>query len=141
MSKLSNKTKVRVRERAKGICEYCLSQVEYATNNFSIEHIIPKSAGGSDALENLALACQGCNNHKFTKTSFEDPLNLVTVELFHPRKQNWDDHFSWNKDCSKIIGITATGRATVDCLKLNRKGLVNLRKVLYAKGEHPPDLK
>jgi len=37
-----------------------------------------------------------------------------------------------------IIGLTPTGRATVEVLKLNREGLVNLRQVLYAAGKHPP---
>jgi hypothetical protein len=30
------------------------------------------------------------------------------------------------------------GRATVEALRLNREGLVNLRRILYAAGEHPP---
>jgi hypothetical protein len=39
-----------------------------------------------------------------------------------------------------IIGLTATGRVTVDSLQLNRTELVNLRRLLYAAGEHPcPD--
>ncbi len=33
--------------------------------------------------------------------------------------------------------ITPTGRATIEALQLNREGLVNLRRVLYAMGEHP----
>ena len=32
------------------------------------------------------------------------------------------------------------GRATITCLKLNRIGLVNLRKILAAAGKHPPIL-
>ena len=57
-----------VLERARGCCEYCKSQVRFATQSFSIEHIIPRHAGGETTLDNLALACQGCNNHKYTKT-------------------------------------------------------------------------
>lgn len=33
---------------------------------------------------------------------------------------------------------TLIGRATVDALCLNRQALVNLRRVLVAAGEHPP---
>jgi 5-methylcytosine-specific restriction endonuclease McrA len=29
--------------------------------SFSVEHIVPISQGGNDMLDNLALACQGCN--------------------------------------------------------------------------------
>jgi hypothetical protein len=37
-----------------------------------------------------------------------------------------------------IIGLTPIGRTTVEALQLNREGVVNLRRVLYAMGEHPP---
>jgi hypothetical protein len=33
--------------------------------------------------------------------------------------------------------VTATGRVTVETLQLNRQELVNLRRLLYAAGEHP----
>jgi len=58
--------------------------------------------------------------------------------LFHPREQSWDEHFAWNEDFTLILGLTPTGRATIEALHLNRSGLVNLRRVLYAIGEHPP---
>jgi pSer/pThr/pTyr-binding forkhead associated (FHA) protein len=60
------------------------------------------------------------------------------VPLYHPRNQQWSDHFAWNEDFSLIIGLTATGRATVETLQINREGVVNLRRVLYTMGEHPP---
>jgi hypothetical protein len=41
------------------------------------------------------------------------------------------------KKFSIVEGITPTGRATVELLKLNRKGVVNLRKALFAYGVHP----
>ena len=37
-----------------------------------------------------------------------------------------------------IIGLTPTGRAMVETLRLNREGLVNLRRLLYAAQKHPP---
>lgn len=89
-------------------------------------------------MENLALACQGCNNHKYVKTEGKDSVSLQVVPLFHPRQQRWRDHFTWNDDYTLIIGLTPTGRATVNTLRLNRETLVNLRRVLYMMGEHPP---
>jgi hypothetical protein len=112
--------------------------MEFATQSFSVEHILPRARGGSADLENLALSCQGCNNHKFTKTEGFDPLTKQTVPLFHPRKQRWRDHFTWNEDYTLVIGLTPTGRATVNELHLNRSSLSNLRHVLFASGEHPP---
>lgn len=127
-----------VAKRAGGCCEYCRSQAKYAMQSFSIEHIVPLSKGGLTTASNLALACQGCNNHKYTKTSGHDPISEAIVPLFHPRNQHWNDHFSWNDDFTLVIGITPTGRATVEELGLNREGVVNLRRILYEVGEHPP---
>jgi hypothetical protein len=124
--------------RARDCCEYCRSQARFAMQAFAIEHIDPRSQAGATSLENLALACQGCNGHKYNKTHSFDPVSGETVALFHPRKQSWRDHFTWNDDCTLIVGLTPTGRATVEALRLNRAGLVNLRRVLYAGGEHPP---
>jgi hypothetical protein len=125
-------------ERAQGCCEYCRSQARFATQPFSVEHIKPRSRGGKTTLDNLALACQGCNNHKYTKTEGRDLLGGDIVPLYHPRQQQWHDHFAWNDDFTLIIGLTPTGRATVEALQLNREGVVNLRRVLYAAGAHPP---
>jgi len=58
--------------------------------------------------------------------------------LYHPRRQKWTDHFAWSDDATLVIGLTPTGRATVEKLQLNRSGLVNLRRVLQAIGSHPP---
>lgn len=126
-----------VERRARGCCEYCQSPAKYATQTFSLDHIIPRSQGGKVSLDNLALACQGCNNHKYNKTRLSDPVTHQLVDLFHPRKQRWRVHFTWNECFERVIGLTATGRATVEALKLNRPELVNLRRLLYAAGEHP----
>ena len=128
----------RVIERAGGCCEYCRSQSAYATQSFSVEHILALAKGGMTTLDNLALACQGCNNHKYDKMEARDPGSGGFVALYHPRRDPWDEHFAWSDDYSLIIGLTPIGRATVEALLLNRKGVMNLRRVLYAHGLHPP---
>lgn len=45
--------------RAKECCEYCYSQMKFATQSFSVEHILPRYKGGKNTLDNLALSCQG----------------------------------------------------------------------------------
>jgi len=112
--------------------------VTFATQSFSVEHILPVSRGGETSLENLALACPGCNGHKYTKVEAPDPADGVLVSLYHPRIQKWQDHFRWNEDFTLIVGITPTGRATVNALQMNRPGVVNMRQVLFASGLHPP---
>lgn len=127
-----------VTRRAKDCCEYCLSQLDFSPSQFSVNHIVPKARGGDDALDNLALACQSCNNHKHTATSAIDPVSGQLVALFHPRRDRWTQHFAWSDDKTIIIGITASGRATVSRLRLNRVSLVNLRRLLVEAGKHPP---
>lgn len=58
--------------------------------------------------------------------------------LFHPRVDRWSHHFAWNENYTLILGLTPTGRATVEKLQLNRSGLINLRRVLVRAGAHPP---
>jgi hypothetical protein len=136
--RLPARLKVQVAERAGDCCEYCRSQARFAMQPFAVEHIEPRSQEGGNALDNLALACQGCNNHKYNKIQAPDPVSGEEVLLFHPRQQRWEEHFAWNEDYTLIVGLTPTGRATVAALCLNRSGLVNLRRILHAAGEHPP---
>ena len=106
--------------------------------SFSVEHIEPRSRRGASTLDNLAFSCQGCNNFKYNKVEAVDPVSGQRVSLFHPRLHRWPDHFTWSEDYTQVIGISATGRATVEELRLNREGLLNLRELLYAAGKHPP---
>jgi hypothetical protein len=106
--------------------------------SFSVEHVTPRSRDGEFSWDNLALACQGCKNHKYLRTEARDPVSGNIVPLFHPRRHQWRDHFAWNADATLIIGLSPTGRATVASLQLNREGLVNLRKILVGANEHPP---
>lgn len=89
-------------------------------------------------VENLALACQGCNNIKFTKIDAADPESGTIVPLFNPRTQSWGDHFCWDARFVEMIGLTPVGRATIDALDLNRVEVCNLRAILFVIGEHPP---
>ena len=128
----------RVAERARGCCEYCFTQRRFSCDPFSVEHIIPYFLGGLAVADNLAFACQGCNGCKAIRITFIDPSTGKMVSLFHPRQQRWKEHFAWSEDFTLMAGLTPTGRATIAALQLNRPGVVNLRRVLYAMGEHPP---
>ena len=135
-----NKLKDLILKRANGLCEYCKSPANISPQPFAIEHIIPKSKNGETIEENLALSCQGCNNYKYNKTSGLDNLTGEMVNLFNPRKQEWNENFKWSDDVLEMIGITSIGRVTIDELKLNRIELQNLRNLLATAGKHPPKL-
>lgn len=127
-----------IKERAFGCCEYCVCPDSHATQTHSYEHIFPEVLGGALTADNLALACQGCNNKKYNKTQAIDPVSGELALLFHPRQDDWHEHFVWSPDCLILIGLTPTGRATVAALALNRPGVINLRSVLIRDRLHPP---
>ena len=133
------KVKAEVISRAFERCEYCQSWMKNAIHTFNIDHVIPIDKGGENELNNLALSCGGCNSFKSIRTTGIDPASNEEAPLFNPRKDNWTDHFVWSEDFLLVIGLTPTGRATVEMLKLNRPGLINLRKLTKLAGEHPPD--
>ena len=127
-------------ERAKGYCEYCQLPVAFSPASFNFEHIIPLIKKGLTILLNLAFSCGGCNAHKKDKIEALDPLTRQLMPLFNPRTDIWADHFQWSDDDLQIIGTTPTGRATVQLLKVNREGNINLRRLLKMAELHPPTL-
>jgi hypothetical protein len=107
-----------VRQRAGDRCEYrCLRQIHSPLARLQIEHIVPIKHGGNDSLDNLALACTDCNLHKGPNRTGIDPESGAVTELFHPRLDNWDAHFSWSG--VRLVGLTATGRTTIAVLDIN----------------------
>lgn len=136
--RVTNEVKAFVLRRAGDCCEYCWCRGDYSSDPLSVEHIIPQSRGGSHLPDNLAASCLGCNNSKFTATEATDPVTGNTVPLYDPRHDDWHEHFRWDEDCTVILGVSPTGRATERRLRLNRPGVVNLRKVLRDIDRHPP---
>ena len=137
--RISSSLRHQVSEQARGLCEYCRCPAHFTNASFHCEHIRPRNAGGRTALDNLAWACPWCNAHKYTKTHAQDPHTGRRVPLFNPRRQQWSRHFAWSEDFMYVVGRTMTGRATVEVLHLNRSQLLNLRRLLHAAGEHPPN--
>jgi 5-methylcytosine-specific restriction endonuclease McrA len=128
-----------VEKLARYCCEYCRYPQKYSPEDrLSLEHILPRSQGGLTELGNLALCCQGCNNHKYNHVLGVDPETNRLTPLFHPRMQRWTDHFRWSEDFVLIEGKSPSGRATIVRLQVNRPGPVNLRRTLIEYGEHPP---
>jgi hypothetical protein len=103
------------------------------------EYVLPRVGGAGNTPSELAWACPGCNSHKYAKTQARDPQTKRLVSLFNPRRQRWSQHFAWSEDFLLLIGRTATGRATVEALHLNRAELLNLRRALRTTGAHPPE--
>ncbi|HLZ51372.1 MAG TPA: HNH endonuclease signature motif containing protein [Candidatus Acidoferrum sp.] len=125
-----------VRSRAHGRCQYCLMHESLQGATFHVEHVIPQSKGGESTLENLALACPGCNLHKTDKTTAADPPTGEQVALFHPLRHLWSEHFQFKG--YEIEGRTPVGRATVAMLDLNHSRRLRVRQVEETFGLYPP---
>ena len=127
-----------VAQRARFRCSYCLTQEKIIGTLFTIDHIIPESLNGTNDLENLCLACWECNLIKNDRIAGFDPHTGLQVRLFNPNTEKWQEHFDWQDGGLFIIGLTATGRASVETLQLNRPHLVEARHYWMGAGWHPP---
>lgn len=76
MSKLSSrgaawdKTRLKVLDRDAWRCGYCgvdLVSTTGSKNSATVEHILAKANGGTDAMDNLMACCLECNGRKSDK--------------------------------------------------------------------------
>lgn len=64
-----------VRDRFR--CQYCAKK--FAPFELTLDHIEPRSRGGSDEPENLATSCVPCNQRKGSRTPEEARMPLVAT--------------------------------------------------------------
>ena len=136
MSDASASLRADVVHRAEERCEYCRLSQHGQEAAFHIDHVVPRAANGPTSLDNLALACVSCSLRKWAKQSAIDPDSGQEVPLFNPRMQGWAEHFRW--EGQRIVPLTATGRATVAALAMNRPLILAIRQEEAAHGRHPP---
>jgi hypothetical protein len=119
-------------------CGYCHSDERLTGMALSVEHLLPRALGGATVRENLWRSCRACNEQKGTQVHAADPETGEMVPLYNPRLQPWNAHFCWSRDGAQLMGRTATGRATIEALQLNRPVLVAARRRWVLVGWHPP---
>ena len=66
-----------------------------------------------------------------------DPVDGQVAPLYHPRQQIWQEHFAWINDTMAIHGLTPTGRATVNLLRLNNDWIIQARRIWAQIGLQP----
>ena len=81
-------------ERDEHTCQYCGKKAN------TVDHVIPKSRGGSAAPNNLVAACLACNQKKADRTPAEAGMPLIhpihatrwkLMEQFHELTVSWSD--------------------------------------------------
>ena len=130
-----------VRAHFRDHCAYCLTPEALTVVIFEFEHILPRCLGGATSFENLCLSCPTCNRYKSDRTFGSGDEQTRQTALFHPHRDSWTKHFSWNESATELIGLTTTGQVTIDMLRMNRPQLIRVRCLWVAMGEHPPDLR
>jgi hypothetical protein len=135
---ISEKLRRLIIAEADSRCEYCRTSARLTGIPLIMEHILPRSLGGSDKRANLAASCYRCNEFKGARTHAVDPETGQFVELFNPRTQKWAEHFEWVNGGTPIAGVTSTGRASVIALRLNNDNLLEARTFWIEGGWHPP---
>lgn len=94
-------------------CQYCGCQP--GSEELTIDHVIPRSHGGTSTWENCVLACIGCNSRKADRTPQQAGLRLhktptrpVWKPLYAPRDgvriESWSKFLSesyWNVPLEK----------------------------------------
>lgn len=101
-----------------GRCQYCRLAQHGHGATFHIDHVHPRSRGGPASADNLVLQCPNCSLRKADRVAAIDPATGESVPLFHPLQQAWADHFRLQSE-GTCVGLTPTGRATVDALQMN----------------------
>lgn len=54
--------------RDNGKCLYCGKKIEWRSGDFTLDHVIPRSLGGTTDWSNIVSCCFSCNQEKSNKT-------------------------------------------------------------------------
>lgn len=76
--------RTRLRDRARDRCEYCERPLLFDAHDghphrATIDHLVPRSAGGTGTLANLVLSCFECNQLKASWNPFEDDDDMMAL--------------------------------------------------------------
>ena len=83
--------------KTNGKCSYCGIELD-PFSDWHIDHIFPKSRGGSNELENLTPACKSCNSSKGSKTIDEWKQFILEEYSAGTIVQFYFDRFKENKN-------------------------------------------
>ena len=93
-------------------CQYCGRR--FPAGQLSLDHVTPRSRGGTTSWENLVCACLGCNVKKAGRTPQEAHMSLVrrpirpkrspllTLKLRNPKYESWR---TWIETAHSEVGV------------------------------------
>lgn len=96
--------------RDNGDCQYC--GMHLATNEYTLEHVVPRVQGGLSTWTNLVVACVDCNHQKDGRTPAQAGMRLrkqpvepkpdaqqffkVRIHKLRPEWKPWVSWLYWN---------------------------------------------
>jgi 5-methylcytosine-specific restriction endonuclease McrA len=95
-------------------CQYCGSQP--GRSSLTVDHVVPRSRGGTKDWENLVAACQTCNRRKGGRRPSEAGMDLITTPVA-PKYlalaivESGFGHESWDKYLGYQRGFVSGGSA------------------------------
>ncbi len=132
---ISNALRQWVIQQAGECCEYCRLHQSHTLLPHHIDHIISRKHGGQTEVGNLALACADCNWAKGSDIASVDSQTGQPIFFFHPRRQEWRDHF--RLDQAHIAPLTPEGQVTAAILQFNTPQRIAERAALQQLGLYP----
>ena len=123
-------------QRAQSRCEYCQLSQEGQEATFHIDHVTPIANGGQTVAENLALACVSYSLRKAAHQVAIGPETSTDAPIYDPKGNGWQEHVRWKG--VHILGLTPTGRATIEALDMNRPLILSIRYEETLLSRHPP---
>ena len=126
-SHISAALRRKVAARASWRCEYCLIHEDDCFWGCEVDHVISEKHGGRTTLSNLAYCCAFCNRHKGPDIATLD-VRKKLVPLFHPRRDEWHEHFRFQG--LRILGISDIGKATARLLQFNAAARLEERRAM-----------
>ena len=69
--------------RDRNTCQYC--GVKFARSELNLDHVVPRSQGGTSHWENVVCSCHSCNRRKGGRTPLEAGMRLLQP----PRRPEW----------------------------------------------------
>lgn len=130
---ISDALRTLVRERAHGLCEYCLIHESDTVWGLQVDHVIAEKHHGPTADHNLCYACPACNRAK--GSDLTTVVSGKLVRLFNPRIDIWSEHFVLDGPLFKAR--SRIGNGTIRLLGINDSDRLEMRRILALAGSYP----
>ena len=120
---ISKQTRQAVRAAYVFTCGYCGIGESETGAELTIDHFMPRVAGGDDNFDNLVYACHACNEFKGQAWNEQMPRTL------HPAHDSLEQHLREDAD-GRLVPLTDAGQRHIETPHLNRPPLVRHRRLL-----------